>query len=152
VYCSSCGAANVETAAFCQQCGSPLSKAPSPSNRSPRLADLTLDQQAWIESHKKGKGTAVLLAILATGAANLYAGQLVTGIALLLIDVVIFVPLMFIGVGFVLHLILSIIALVIAFKGIDLSNAALYTKLPLETAPVDRGPSSNVDGGPTMIV
>jgi TM2 domain-containing membrane protein YozV len=129
MFCSSCGSENIESAGFCQHCGKSLGQTEPTHSLPRRVADLTIDQQAWIESHKKNKMVATLLALLLTGAANLYAGQTGLGFTLLLLDLVVFFPLMLFGVGFILHFVVAIIALISAAKAIDRYNAELYTKV-----------------------
>src|SRR5262249_42604479 len=149
MYCSACGTKFGEDARFCYACGNPRpdTTATAPTMSPKRVLDLTLDQQSWIEDHKKSKGIAALLALLLTGAANLYAGQTGVGIFFLLVEFLIFLPLMSLGLGFILHFGLAVIALAIAVRGIDKHNASLYTDVLSKDVPKDSAPVRIVRAG-----
>ena len=131
MFCSSCGQQLVEGVRFCQSCGRSTSGIELKQSSARTISQLTLAQQEWIESRKKSKGIAVLLALLLTGAANIYAGDVVAGVIVVLIDLFIFVPLMFLGIGFVLHFIFASVGLASALGSVDRYNAALYLQVPV---------------------
>lgn len=102
---------------------------PGASDETKRLADritgLARLHRSYIETRKKSKRKAILLALLVPGTANLYARQYLVGTLVLLIDLLLCVPLMFFGIGFIYHIVLAVIGLAGALYEIDRHNAAL---------------------------
>ena len=61
----------------------------------------------------------------------MYAGEVGAGLIVLLLDIFIFLPLVFFaGIGLLLHACFAIICLLLAFREIDKYNASLYLCVP----------------------
>jgi hypothetical protein len=90
-----------------------------------RITGLARLHRSYIETRRKSKRKAILLALLLPGTANLYVRQYLVGTLVLLVDLLLCVPLMFSGIGFIYHAVLAAIALAGALYEIDRHNAAL---------------------------
>jgi len=123
--CGSCGAFLQPPNPTCQVCGtSQWPQAQRPPYQ-PQLAPQPYTTPSRGVVTAKSSGIAVLLSLLWLGAGNIYAGQTVLGIVLMLVDIPLgFLAFTMVGliVAFPIWLILFVISLVVAIQGVNSFN------------------------------
>lgn len=123
--CGSCGAFLQPPNPRCQVCGtSQWAQPPMPPQRPQTAAPpYAMPNGGFVTA--KSPGIAILLSLLWLGAGNVYAGQIVLGIVLMVVDI----PLAFLAftlvglvIAFPVWLILVVISIVVATQGVKSFN------------------------------
>jgi hypothetical protein len=123
--CGSCGAFLQPPNPTCQVCGTSQWPQPQRPPYQPQMAPHPYAPANRVVVTAKSSGIAVLLSLLWVGAGNIYSGQIVLGLVLMLVDIPLTI-LAFTGFGLIIAvpvwLILFVISLVVAIQGVKTFN------------------------------